>query len=96
MTPMAAPRDAASLPGLHWDPDQAFHTSALCAAALDSITHPFRTAPSPASPSAGTIAAASHMHPFYPCCHELLPANSAAVPQWSHATGQCVLKMVIP
>ncbi|KAK9865042.1 hypothetical protein WJX84_009266 [Apatococcus fuscideae] len=61
MTPMAAPRDAASLPGLHWDPDQAFHTSALCAAALDSITHPFRTAPSPASPSAGPMTMAELM-----------------------------------
>ena len=39
------------LPHLRWQPDRAFHTSALCAAVLDSVTLPYRLhTPSPTSP----------------------------------------------
>ena len=41
-TPVAPPAHASQLPGLHWDPGQQFHTSAICAAALDNATYPFR------------------------------------------------------
>ena len=49
--PMAPPSGAGGLPHLHWHQDRAFHTSALCSAALDSITLPYRLhSPCPTSP----------------------------------------------
>ena len=49
--PMAPPSGAQGLPHLHWHQDRAFHTSALCSAALDSITLPYRLhSPCPTSP----------------------------------------------
>lgn len=49
--PMAPPSGAQGLPHLHWHQDRAFHTSALCGAALDSITLPYRLhSPCPTSP----------------------------------------------
>ncbi len=49
--PMAPPSGARGLPHLHWHQDRAFHTSALCGAALDSITLPYRLhSPCPTSP----------------------------------------------
>ena len=50
-TPVAPPSTAPALKNLHWQPDRVFHTSALCAATLDSITLPYRLqSPSPTSP----------------------------------------------
>ena len=50
-TPLAPPSGARGLPHLHWQPDRAFHTGALCAAALDSVTLPYRLhRPAPTSP----------------------------------------------
>ena len=43
--PMAAPVDVKSLPGLQWDAAQPFHSSALCAAAIDTATFPLRKRP---------------------------------------------------
>ena len=49
--PLAPPSGSRGLPHLHWQPDRAFHTSALCGAALDGITLPYRLhSPSPTSP----------------------------------------------
>ena len=49
--PLAPPAGSRGLPHLHWQPDRAFHTSALCATALDGITLPYRLhSPSPTSP----------------------------------------------
>ena len=49
--PVAPPSGPQGLPHLAWRPDRAFHTSALCASALDSITLPYRLhRPSPSSP----------------------------------------------
>lgn len=48
--PVAPPSGPQALPHLAWRPDRAFHTSALCAAALDSMTLPYRLhRPSPTS-----------------------------------------------
>lgn len=50
-TPLAPPSGARGLPHLHWQPDRAFHTGALCAAALDSVTLPYRLhRPAPTCP----------------------------------------------
>eukprot|EP00873_Tetraselmis_striata_P018141 jgi/Tetstr1/438405/TSEL_026971.t1 len=43
--PLECPPPAVSAPLLHWDRHQAFHTSALCAAAMDTATLPFRLQP---------------------------------------------------
>ena len=49
--PVAPPSGPQSLPHLAWRPDRSFHTSALCASALDSITLPYRLhRPAPTSP----------------------------------------------
>lgn len=42
VSPPAAP---AALPLLRWQPGSAYHASALCAAALDTATLPYRLAP---------------------------------------------------
>lgn len=87
--PVAPPSGPQGLPHLAWRPDRAFHTSALCASALDSITLPYRLhRASPSSPlgcATGTqtsglpppclLPAALHAC-FPPLC--LLPASMPA------------------
>ncbi|PRW59896.1 tubulin nucleotide-binding domain [Chlorella sorokiniana] len=43
-TVVAPPAAAAALPALRWQPGNAYHTSGLCAAALDTATLPYRLA----------------------------------------------------
>ena len=57
-TPVAASADTAALPGIHWSPHRPFHASALCAAALDSVTFPLRIGATPTPSTTGTQAAA--------------------------------------
>ena len=52
-TPLAPPANHSQLPGLQWDPERLFHTSAICAAALDNVTYPFRCTHTPSTPSSG-------------------------------------------
>ena len=40
--PLAPPHTLRALPHLQWQPQRPFHTSALCASVLDSITLPYR------------------------------------------------------
>ncbi|KAK9862477.1 hypothetical protein WJX84_010017 [Apatococcus fuscideae] len=54
-TPMASPAHPSNQLGLQWDPDRHYHTSALCAAALDNMTFPLR-AGSPRSTGSLTMA----------------------------------------
>lgn len=82
--PMAPPSGARGLPHLHWQQDRAFHTSALCGAALDSITLPYRLhSPCPTSPL-GMATGAASMHDLAcllnGAAHCSLAAVSAALP----------------
>lgn len=53
--PLAPPLQAPGvLPLLRWQPGNAFHASALCAAALDTATLPYRLLASGLSPAAAT------------------------------------------
>lgn len=49
-TVVAPPATPTALPLLRWLPERPFHTSALCAAALDTATLPYRLAPGDGSP----------------------------------------------
>ncbi len=42
-TPLCAPPPNSRLPWLRWNPRNVFHTSALCAALVDTATLPLRT-----------------------------------------------------
>lgn len=58
--PVAPPSGPRALPHLQWQPDRVFHSSALCASALDSITLPYRLhSPSPTSPLGSAIGKAT-------------------------------------
>ena len=54
-TPLAAPAHPTSQLGLDWNPEERFHTSALCAAALDNMTFPLRACSPQTTVSAGAV-----------------------------------------
>ena len=54
-TPLAAPAHPSTQLGLDWNPEARFHTSALCAAALDNMTFPLRACLPQTPLSAGEV-----------------------------------------
>ncbi|KAL3159412.1 hypothetical protein ABBQ38_009842 [Trebouxia sp. C0009 RCD-2024] len=82
--PVAPPSGPRALPHLAWRPDRAFHTGALCASALDSVTLPYRLhRPCPTSPL-GAATGEANMHDLTSllsgAAHCSLGAVSAALP----------------
>ena len=57
-----APPPSRVLPHLQWQPQRPFHTSALCASVLDSVTLPYRLhQQSPTSPLGAATGACTHI-----------------------------------
>lgn len=89
--PVAPPSGPQALPHLAWRPDRAFHTGALCAAALDSMTLPYRLhRPSPTSPLG--LATGILLGPFHCACILLLCNAVSCQALW--AATLCMLRLL--
>jgi hypothetical protein len=74
-TVVAPPAAHAALPLLRWQPGNLYHASAICAAALDTATLPYRLAATGENPNSaiGELGCCCCMHVFGPCMTAALP-----------------------